>query len=76
MACTQTLFFLFVLFENIDSLASEASARERKIKNVYFLLPSPLPPTTTPLHWRSINPLWLIFHHPRSADFKEKIEGL
>ena len=31
-------------------------------------------PTTTPLRWRSINPLWFIFYHPRSTDFEEKIE--
>ena len=39
----------------------------------YFILPSP---TTTPLRWRSINPLRFIFYHPRSTDFEEKIEGL
>ena len=33
-------------------------------------------PTTTPLHWRSINPLRFIFYHPRLTDFEEKIEGL
>ena len=29
-------------------------------------------PTTTPLRWRSINPLPSIFYHPRSTDFEEK----
>ena len=38
------LFTFFVLFENIGEHASEANARKRKIKNVYFLLPPPLPP--------------------------------
>ena len=33
-------------------------------------------PTTTPLCWRSINPLQFIFYHPRSTNFEEKIEGL
>ena len=33
-------------------------------------------PTTTPLHWRSINPLRFIFYHLRLTDFEEKIEGL
>ena len=33
-------------------------------------------PTTTPLRWRSINPLRFKFYHPRSTDFEEKIEGL
>ena len=32
-------------------------------------------PTTTLLRWRSINPLWFIFYHPRSTDFEEKIES-
>ena len=59
-----------VLFENNGELASEASARERarraRKKNP--------PPTTIPLRWRSINPLWFIFYYP--TDFEEKIEGL
>ena len=33
-------------------------------------------PITTPLCWRSINPLQFIFYHPRSTNFEEKIEGL
>ena len=80
IACTQTLFFfLFVLFENIGGFASErASARERaqsaRKKNKERLFSSSLTPT--PLRWRSINPLWFIFYHPRSTDFEEEIEGL
>ena len=42
--CKQALIFLYVLFENIGEHASEANARERKIKNVYFLLLPSLPP--------------------------------
>ena len=36
---------------------------------IFLLVPAPL-------HWRSINPLQLIFYHPRSTDFEEEIEGL
>ena len=32
--------------------------------------------TTTPLRWQLINPMRFIFHHPRSTDSEEKIEGL
>ena len=80
IACTQALFFfiIFVLFENIGGLASEASARERaqsaRKKNKERLFSSSLTPT--PLRWRSINPLWFIFYHPRSTDFEEEIESL
>ena len=65
-------FTFFVLFENIGEHASEANVRERKIKNVHFLLPTP-----TSLRRRSINPPgFFIFYHARSADSEEKIEGL
>ena len=45
------------------------SCSQKCLQTVYFLLP----PSTTPLCWRSINPLWFTFYHTRSTDFKEKI---
>ena len=56
------LIFLFILFE-------------RKINMTRTDLFSSYP-TTTPLHWRSINPPWLLFFITRPTDFEEKIEGL
>ena len=69
LACTQTLFyFFFVLFEDIGERASKTSAERQKEFSSC--------PTTTPLRWRSINPLPSIFYHPRSTDFEEKKKGL
>ena len=64
VACTQTLFhFSFRSFQK-HRRAPQQSKRARTS------------PTTTPLRWRSINPLRFKFYHPRSTDFEENIEGL
>ena len=75
LACTQTLFhFSFRSFrkhrrarERSDCARTSA---EREIEKFSFL------PTPTLLQWRSINLLWFTSYHPRSTDFKDKIEGL
>ena len=77
LACTQTLLKFFLSFF-LKTSGSEASAQERawseRKKNKERLFS--YSPTTTPLHWQSINPLRFIFYHPCSTEFEEKIEGL
>ena len=60
---TDVVLFLFSFFSK-HRRARQQSKRARTF------------PTTTPLRWRSINPLRFIFYHPRSTDFEEKIDGL
>ena len=75
LACTPTLFhFSFRSFrkhrrarERSDCARTSA---KREIEKFSFS------PTPTLLHWRSINLLWFTSYHPRSTDFKDKIEGL
>ena len=53
----------------VHSASSQAKrAREKEREAVLFSSS----PTTTPFHWRSINPLRFIFYHPRLTDFEEK----
>ena len=63
---TDAVLFFFSFFSK--TTASEASARERKIKYIFFF------PHHYPLRRQPINPLLFIFYHP--TDFEEKIEGL
>ena len=76
---TDVVLFFFSFFSKTSASSrakraceNKRGAREGKIKNVYFLLP----PTPTPLRWRSINPLRLVFYNARSTDFEKKLEGL
>ena len=63
-----------VRIEHTAHSASSQAKRARENEREALLFSSS--PTTTPLHWRSINPLRFIFYHPRLTDFEEKIEGL
>ena len=69
IACTETMFyFSFRSFrKHRRARENERRGRERNL--------SSSSPTTTPLRWRSINPLRFIFYHPGSTDFEEKIKA-
>ena len=73
---TDVALFFFPFFSKTS--ASEASVREQarsaRRKNKERLFSSS--PTPTPLRWRSINPLRLVFYNARSTDFEKKLEGL
>ena len=73
---TDVVLFFFSFFSKTS--ASEASVREQarsaRRKNKERLFSSS--PTPTPLRWRSINPLRLVFYNARSTDFEKKLEGL
>ena len=77
LACTQTLsYFSFRSFRKHRrakrACENKQGAREGKIKKGFFSSS----PTPTPLRWRSINPLRLVFYNARSTDFEKKLEGL
>ena len=68
VACKKTLVYF-----SFRSFQKHRRARERSERAIYKNTSSP---TTTPLRWLSINPLWFIFYHPCSTDSEEKIEGV
>ena len=65
-------FFSFFSKTSASSRAKRARENERRARETILFSSSP---TTTPLRWRSINPLRFIFYHPGSTDFEEKIKA-
>ena len=75
LACTQTFFYFFFLKTLVRMSMkhrNERGAWERKIKNLYFLLPHPYPLALNV----NKSPAVFIFYDTHSMDFEGTIEDL